>query len=83
MHGTIRFRSDSEDLPIRSYQAALRSAGPETLGQRLRKEGRLHVDLLQRFGIVEGLIQDDRIRQAVAEAKQGARLAVDLRCQLD
>jgi serine/threonine protein kinase len=27
-----------------------RSAGPETLGQRLRKEGRLHVDLLQRFG---------------------------------
>jgi serine/threonine protein kinase len=28
----------------------LRSAGPETLGQRLRKEGRLHVDLLQRFG---------------------------------
>jgi serine/threonine protein kinase len=28
----------------------LRSAGPETLGQRLRKEGRLHIDLLQRFG---------------------------------
>ena len=28
----------------------LRSAGPETLGQRLRKEGRLHLDLLQRFG---------------------------------
>jgi serine/threonine protein kinase len=28
----------------------LRSAGPETLGQRLRNEGRLHVDLLQRFG---------------------------------
>jgi serine/threonine protein kinase len=28
----------------------LRSAGPETLGERLRKEGRLHVDLLQRFG---------------------------------
>ncbi|HJT79181.1 MAG TPA: BREX system serine/threonine kinase PglW, partial [Gemmataceae bacterium] len=28
----------------------LRSAGPETLGERLRKEGRLHVDMLQRFG---------------------------------
>src|SRR5262249_31274164 len=28
----------------------LRQAGPETHGQRLRKEGRLHVDLLQRFG---------------------------------
>jgi len=28
----------------------LRTAGPETLGQRLRKEGRLHVDMLQRFG---------------------------------
>ena len=28
----------------------LRSAGPETLGQRLRKEGRLHLDLLERFG---------------------------------
>jgi serine/threonine protein kinase len=28
----------------------LRSAGPETLGQRLRKEGRLSVDYLQRFG---------------------------------
>jgi serine/threonine protein kinase len=25
-------------------------AGQETLGQRLRKEGRLHIDLLQRFG---------------------------------
>ena len=24
--------------------------GQETLGQRLRKEGRLHLDLLQRFG---------------------------------
>ena len=28
----------------------MRRAGQETLGQRLRKEGRLHVDLLQRFG---------------------------------
>jgi serine/threonine protein kinase len=28
----------------------LRSAGPETLGQRLRKEGRLSLDYLQRFG---------------------------------
>ncbi|HEY5865922.1 MAG TPA: protein kinase, partial [Candidatus Tectomicrobia bacterium] len=28
----------------------MRRAGEETLGQRLRKEGRLHVDLLQRFG---------------------------------
>jgi hypothetical protein len=28
----------------------MRQAGPETLGDRLRKEGRLHLDLLQRFG---------------------------------
>ena len=28
----------------------LRSAGPETLGQRLRKEGRLSLEYLQRFG---------------------------------
>ena len=28
----------------------MRRAGQETLGQRLRKEGRLHLDLLQRFG---------------------------------
>ena len=28
----------------------LRSAGPETLGDRLRKEGRLHLDMLPRFG---------------------------------
>jgi serine/threonine protein kinase len=28
----------------------MRRAGQETLGQRLRKEGRLHIDLLQRFG---------------------------------
>jgi serine/threonine protein kinase len=28
----------------------MRRAGQETLGQRLRQEGRLHVDLLQRFG---------------------------------
>lgn len=28
----------------------MRRAGQETLGDRLRKEGRLHVDLLQRFG---------------------------------
>lgn len=28
----------------------MRRAGTETLGQRLRREGRLHVDLLQRFG---------------------------------
>jgi serine/threonine protein kinase len=28
----------------------MRRAGQETLGQRLRKEGQLHVDLLQRFG---------------------------------
>ncbi|MGQ4808745.1 Serine/threonine-protein kinase PknD [Candidatus Entotheonellaceae bacterium PAL068K] len=28
----------------------MRRAGPETLGQRLRKEGGLHVDMLQRFG---------------------------------
>lgn len=28
----------------------MRRAGQETLGQRLRAEGRLHIDLLQRFG---------------------------------
>ena len=28
----------------------MRRAGQETLGQRLRTEGRLHIDLLQRFG---------------------------------
>jgi serine/threonine protein kinase len=28
----------------------MRRAGQETLGQRLRREGRLHIDLLQRFG---------------------------------
>jgi hypothetical protein len=28
----------------------MRRAGQETLGQKLRREGRLHVDLLQRFG---------------------------------
>lgn len=33
----------------------MRRAGTETLGERLRKEGRLHVDLLQRFG--EDLLQ--------------------------
>jgi serine/threonine protein kinase len=33
----------------------MRQAGKETLGQRLRKEGRLHIDLLQRFG--EDLIE--------------------------
>jgi len=33
----------------------MRRAGTETLGDRLRKEGRLHVDLLQRFG--EDLLQ--------------------------
>jgi serine/threonine protein kinase len=40
-----------ETLTLRGKPCLLlRSAGPETLGQRLRKEGRLHVDLLQRFG---------------------------------
>src|SRR5262245_16510162 len=40
-----------ETLPLGGKPCLLlRSAGPETLGQRLRKEGRLHVDLLQRFG---------------------------------
>jgi len=33
----------------------MRRAGTETLGDRLRKEGRLHVDLLRRFG--EDLLQ--------------------------
>jgi serine/threonine protein kinase len=38
-------------FPIGSRMCILmRRAGQETLGQRLRKEGRLHVDLLQRFG---------------------------------
>jgi len=32
------------------YCILMRRAGLDTLGQRLRKEGRLHVDLLQRFG---------------------------------
>jgi serine/threonine protein kinase len=40
-----------ETVPIGGKPCLLlRSAGPETLGQRLRKEGRLHIDLLQRFG---------------------------------